>query len=262
MAETTDQVVTYPFTIAIVTDVHGNLDALEAVLADLQDQRLGGLVIGGDLALFGPEPAACIDRLRALDAVVIRGNTDQYIAAHREGRWADHPWTKWVRDQIGEDRRSYLESLPFDVRVSPPDLRPAPPQSELLVVHATPTSIEGDLVLERDVFGDRTVTPLAEAEAMLGNVMANLICYGHIHYSSAGEITGRRVRSVNSVGFPFDGDQRAAYALVHWDGTNWTVEDRRVAYEVEPVIEAMSRTDAPFAAQSVARLRQARGVKG
>jgi len=155
---------------------------------------------------------------------------------------------------------AYLASLPFDARVSPPDLTPAPPHTELLIVHATPTDVEGNLILESDPFGDRQPTDADEAEAMLGNVMANLICYGHIHYVSAGEISGRRIRSVGAVGFPFDGDQRAAYALVDWDGDNWEIEHRRVEYPVAEVIRKLERSGAPFAALAIERLRQARFV--
>ena len=94
---------------AVLFDVHGNLAALEAVLAEAAAAGVDGYAVGGDLALFGPEPAAFVDRLRSLpNAVFVQGNTDRYLA---EGREDDPvPWS--FAGLLGDQRLAWLRDLP------------------------------------------------------------------------------------------------------------------------------------------------------
>src|SRR4051812_43167574 len=115
---------------AVLFDVHGNLAALQAVLAETEAAGVDGYAIGGDLALFGPEPAGCVDRLRALGerAVLVQGNTDRYLA---EGR--DDPAVAWTSARLGEERVAWLGGLPTRQELAAHDA---------LVVHATPRGDE------------------------------------------------------------------------------------------------------------------------
>jgi diadenosine tetraphosphatase ApaH/serine/threonine PP2A family protein phosphatase len=92
---------------------------------------------------------------------------------------------------------------------------------------------------------------------LIGDARANLILYGHIHYASSGTVHGQRLTSIGATGFPFDRDQRAAYALVTWDGSEWRVTHRRVAYDVQAAIAEARASGAPFAQLAAGRLQYA-----
>ena len=113
---------------AVLYDVHGNLAALDAVLADAEAEGFERLALGGDLALFGPEPAACVDRLRGYgeQLVAVRGNTDRYLV----DRVDDFAW--WA-DRLGDERLRWLDSLAGRQRLA---------EDDALLVHATPRSDE------------------------------------------------------------------------------------------------------------------------
>lgn len=245
------------YTVAILSDIHGNAAALEAVLTDLVQRPHEETVVAGDLALLGPRPAEAIARVGELNVPTIYGNTDRYIT-HGSDRPEMGEWTEWVRGRIGEEGGAYLAGLPFDHFIVPPDGRY--PHDSLLIVHATPTSEDAALITEPNPHNPAmaTATPPDEATRLLGDARANLIVYGHIHYASAGVVNGQRVASVGAVGFPFDGDPRAAYALATWDGSRWELEHRRVAYDYDAVATEAEASGAPFAAVAARRLREAK----
>ena len=243
-----------PYTVAVVSDVHGNAAALEAVLADLATTPHDGVAVAGDLALLGPRPAEALARLRDLGAPTVHGNTDRELVRQRMGE--PDPLVGWTRERIGDEGMAYLAALPFEHRVTPPG--GGSPDDDLLVVHATPTDVEAVLILEPDPLGAWTVTPEEEAARLIGEARAGLIVYGHIHYASAGTVRGQRLASVGSVGYPFDGDPRAAYALATWDGRGWGLAHRRVAYDHEAVAADLRRSGVPHAEGLARRLLEAR----
>lgn len=217
---------------AVIFDVHGNLAALEAVLADAAAAGVEGYAVGGDLALFGPDPAACVERLQALpDAVFVQGNTDRYLAERR----AMDP-VPWFVERLGDERIAWLAGLPTRQELAAHDA---------LVVHATPRGDE-------EVLNDET--PDAEAAAMVAGVTAATLLVGHVHLQYRRRVGDLEVVNPGSVGLPFDGDQRAAWALLE-DGV---VERRRTAYDVEGVIAAVEASANPARELVARRLRAAR----
>lgn len=163
------------------------------------------------------------------------GNADRDVIEAQPGPSA--AW--WTRAQLDADALAYPRSLPIGQRVTPAG--GASPDADLLVVHASPGSVDPVLILEPHPLGTTFTrrTPPASAAALLGDTCAEIIVYGHIHYASAGSVRGRRLASIGSIGFPFDGDRRAAYAICRWNGAHWQVEHRRVAYDVERVADAV-----------------------
>ena len=216
---------------AVLFDVHGNLAALDAVLAEARAEGFDRLLFGGDLVLFGPEPAACVDRLRGLgdQLAAIKGNTDRYVIDRQDdvARWAD---------ALGDDRLAWLDALPAQLAV---------PEQDALLVHATPRGDEEMLMPE---------TPASEAAAMLAGVDQHTLLCGHVHIQYRRPVAGHEVINPGSVGMPLDGDPRAAWAIVS-DGQ---VELRRTAYDVEAVADRVEREDGPFADMVARRLRTAR----
>lgn len=245
------------FTVALLADVHGNDLALQAVLADLAITPHDRLVIAGDHVWNGVEPGAALRRLRATGAPMLLGNTDEYLWL--PARYPDMSvMIEWTRQQIGEEGVAFLRALPIAWRETPPG--GTTPDDDLLVVHATPTDVDAELILETDVFGAHTVTPVEAAQLLIGDARAGLIVSGHLHYASAGIIAGQRLASIGSVDGSMDGNPDAAWALAHWDGTAWSLEHRRTAYDVAAAAtEIEQRHPVPALGRVLAeRLRQAR----
>jgi len=199
--------------IALLYDVHGNLPALEAVVADAGGAGAERWVLGGDYALFGGWPAETVARLRTLEpAVWIRGNGERWTAdpdsapenAVVPGAIAA------AREALGSELVDDLASLPFSC-----------PYDGTLVCHGSPVSDVRSFLLE----------PAGDEQELLAGVDAPRVLFGHTHLPFARRAAGGgSIELVNpgSVGMPFDGDPRAAYALLHGDGR---IEHRRVAYD-------------------------------
>ena len=218
---------------AVLFDVHGNVDALDAVLAEAVAAGCEGLVLGGDYAYLGPAPDDCVDRLRGFAGrvVAIRGNTDR-MTAHRD----DHV-AAWAADRLGEERVAWLGGLQPQ-RVLP--------EHDALLVHAVPGDDEVRLTPD---------TPDALAESLVGGAGQPTLLCGHVHVQYARRVAGVEVVNPGSVGFPFDGDQRAAWAIV--DGGE--VELRRTAYDVERALARLAALAShPERALAERRLRTAR----
>ena len=243
-----------PFTVAILSDIHGNDAALAAVLDDLRPQPHDRIVIAGDLAMNGPRPREALARLRALGAPTIRGNADRAVCSAR----STNPGARWVRERLGQDHLSYLACLPFSHRITPPS--GVSPGDDLLVVHSTPASDAAILTVQPDPFGLLNVTPPERAAQLLGDATAGIIVSGHVHYASEGTAAGRRFASVGSVGFPYDGDPRAAYALATWDGRSWRLRHRRVTYDHRQVADEVRAWGYPFGERAAERLLLARFI--
>jgi protein phosphatase len=246
------------FTIALIADIHGNFDALNAVLADLADHHYDQLVIAGDLVSHGPQPAETLSRIRELNVPTIFGNGECDVIEANPNKHSAY----WVRQQIGENGTMYLASLPFSHRITPPHGNS--PDTDLLIVHATPTSVTDFLILEPQPLGTvyTSTTPEHIAKEMLGDARANLIVYGHIHYASSGIVGSQRLTSIGAVGFPFDGNPQAAYALATWDGIQWHVKHHRVSYDYLRVIESLHQSGQPNPEKSIKRLQTANWCHG
>lgn len=230
--------------LTLLYDVHGNLPALEAVLADAGSQPTSWL-IGGDVALFGPRPAETVARLRELEnATWIRGNGERWTAAPGEAPGGDpvQGAITFAREALGDELVATLAALPESAAVG----------AQTRAWHGSPA---GDV---RSFFPE----PAEDEAELLAGVGERRLLFGHTHLPFARTAAGG-IELINpgSVGMPFDGDPRAAYALVHPDGT---VEHRRVAYD-HGAAAALLRDEHPGAAwaQTVAaRIEQARADAG
>jgi putative phosphoesterase len=219
--------------VAIVSDVHGNLVALEAVLADLEQVRPDLVVHGGDLAFNGPRPAECVDRIRELGWPGVIGNMDRAL----EGGTPE-PRVGWAAERIGAERNAWLQAQPMEWRH----------EDRIALVHAVP----GDLW--QAVFPE---TDDAELRAIYGPLGARVAVYCHIHRPYVRRIGDLTVANTGSVGLPFDGDPRASYLLVEDDAP----EIRRVAHDLERAVADVLASDLPEKALVAAVYRNARGPR-
>lgn len=221
----------------LLYDVHGNLPALEAVLADAEG--IDDWVLGGDYASFGAWPAEVVDRLGELErAVWIRGNWDRWQAGEMEafpGLRDLADGLAAVRDALGPERVERLGALPAIHSAG-----------DTFFCHGAPHSDMDSFMPDGDGDDDRR----------LAGVDAQRVVFGHTHLAFTREHGGVTLVNPGSVGFPFDGDPRAAWAVLHDDGR---IEPRRVDYDVDAAIDALTDRwgDPSWVRGTVARLRAA-----
>jgi diadenosine tetraphosphatase ApaH/serine/threonine PP2A family protein phosphatase len=226
--------------LGLLYDVHGNLGALDAVLADARGQGVGSFVLGGDYALFGPQPRETLDRLRELDATWIRGNGERWTARPDEA--PDNDVVQGAiaasREALDGDDVAELDALPVEAVLR-----------DTLYVHGSPVSDVRSFL----------PTPGDDEDELLAGVSAPRLVFGHTHLPFRRVHAGTGIELVNpgSVGMPFDRDPRAAYAIVHPDRG---VEHRRVPYDHEASAALVrERFDgAPWTDVVSARIAQAR----
>jgi putative phosphoesterase len=225
--------------LAIISDVHGNLAALEAVLEDLAAVKPDQVVHGGDLVFNGPHPAECLDLIREHGWPGIVGNTDQAL-------WTlpDTLSENTVRifgviagtttSMLGRERIAWLKTLPLEWRDG----------DRVALVHAVP----GDTwkIVQPEASDD-------EMQEVYGPLDARLAVYCHIHRPYVRNLGDFTLANTGSVGMPFDGDTRSSYLLIE-DGQPAI---RRVAYDVERHIADVERSGYPTSRWLVERARTA-----
>lgn len=223
--------------LCVVSDIHGNLHALDAVLDDVRRTGADLLVVAGDLVHQGPRPAETVDRLRGLDdgwaeVRIIRGNTDRHVleeaqpAAGAEGA-ERAAGLEWTREQLGAERLEWLASLPAELTIG--DGR--------LVVHGSPRA---------DDHGIWPSTPVEDFDSPRWDGL--LVC-GHTHHAMHRRVDRRHVVNGGSVAWPLDGDRRPGYAVVDDDGGDpeaVRVELRRVDYERERTVAELEERRVPW----------------
>jgi predicted phosphodiesterase len=215
--------------VAALYDVHGNLPALEAVLADPRVEDADLVVCGGDL-VAGPWPTACFDRLAALGprVVYVRGNGDRLVC-ERDGEFGE----AWCADELGAGRLAAVEAWPLMV-----DLDVA---GGATFFHATPRS-DDEIVT--------SLTPDGEIEDALASARHELVVGGHTHVQVDRRLDGgRRFVNAGSVGRPYEGVRGAFWALLDDD-----VRLIRTDYDVERAAAAVLASGYPDAADHAANL--------
>ncbi len=236
-------------TVALISDVHGNVEALRAVLGALENDSWVELVVAGDIVSRCLHDAECIDLLRDLRCVAIAGNSDVWVATN------DHPGAAEIRTAIGPERTAFLANLPLEHRITPPGGRS--PDDDLLIVHATPREINAALIVEKHPLYPYSLTPNADARYLIGGVRASLIVGGHLHYSQSGFVGAQRFATIAPVSFANDGDPRAGYALTTWDGDEWKLDHRRTRYDVGLVADEIEHSGLEYASKWAEELRTA-----
>ena len=201
--------------VAALYDVHGNVHALEAVLAEVEEAGVDAIVFGGDIAA-GPFPAETLTLVRSLDAVCIRGNADR-----GNGEWGAH---QWVWDQLGKEAGDWLKALPDHAVLD-----------GIFFCHATPRS---DIEI---------VTPAATDEQLaeiLADVDQGLVVGGHTHMQQDRHVARWRFVNPGSVGRPYE-DVPGAY----WGIVGDVVELRRTDYDLKAAAAATRVSGHPLAAE-------------
>jgi predicted phosphodiesterase len=244
--------------IALFSDVHGNAVALEAVRAAIKTAKPDAILVAGDLALNGPDPAATIDGLRELEAagaMIVQGNTDiavadfDYAAAfpsYTDGipdaiRYA----AEWAHEALGDDRLDWLRRLPAERRLRVDE-------QLVLATHASPGSQTAGL----DIGLDASVTT-----ERLSRTDARLICCGHTHIPEVRDFGFKQIINGGSAGYVFDGDPTASWALIDIDGDDVRTEIKRTVFDAMAVSDALSARGLPGDIYRAATIRTGKLVR-
>lgn len=209
--------------LSVISDIHGNLPALEAVLEDVPDD-VDKLVCLGDVVGYGPWPVECVAQVKAHCSTIVQGNHDREVA-DPDG-YTDNEQAMaglyYAREQLQDADIEWLQSLSRRTEIL---------GGRVLLVHDHPETI------------DRYVTPRSfpEVRPYLDDYDAALL--GHTHLQHEAVIDDRLILNPGSVGQPRDGDSRAAYAVVDTD--NWETDLRRVEYDIGRVQEKVEEAGLP-----------------
>jgi len=222
--------------LACLYDVHGNLAALEAVVADARAAGADRWILGGDYVLMGPRPAETFARLRELEgtSLWIRGNTDRWLAEPPDDETIAAAIV-WTRGQVGDVAARVLASLPPNALYG----------EDTRICHASPPSDMESFLPE----------PADTDAHLLHGVEEKRVLFGHTHLQFRRMHGAIELVNPGSVGVPLDGDPRAAYALI---GEDDSIELRRVDYDHEAVARELEAIGANWSSAAAQRVRHAR----
>ncbi len=224
--------------IALLSDVHANFAALQAVAADIDAWRPDRVIVGGDLVNRGPRPAECLAfvqaRLARGDWAWVRGNHEDYVISHaqpnaprRGPAFEMHQASYWTYTRLGQDV-SALQAMPFDLHLLDPAGR------EARFTHGSMLGLRDGIYPE---------TPDAALPAKLGlngqrpEPELAVFAAGHTHRPLIRRLNGTLVVNAGSAGLPFDGDTRPAYARLTWERGAWQAEIVRVNYDLQAALD-------------------------
>lgn len=208
---------------AIFSDVHGNLTALDAVLGDIKQQSPDLIIFAGDLCLFGPRPAECIDLIQAEAIAGIYGNQPPLSPEMDRAEYEADQETKdiisWTRLQLTAAQRAWLRVLPFHRRISPT----IQPKDDLFIVHANPYDVEQHIyppeAKQKELYGEiRQPDNDPDLAHMLRDLVCGILAFGHVHVPNIRQWQDTKLVNISSVSLAQDGDPRAKYGLFTWDG--------------------------------------------
>ncbi|MEC0238424.1 metallophosphoesterase family protein [Paenibacillus dokdonensis] len=240
--------------IAIISDIHGNIPALQAVLEDIEERQISRIFCIGDLIGKGPNSDLAVDMIRNSCEFVIQGNWDKYITEPSD----ENPTVTWHRNKLGIDRLEYLRELPFSIEfyVSGRFTR---------LVHASPRSLF-ERIQPGDSFDSR-LSLFDHSDLCQHQVQADIFGYGDIHNAYIQNFQNKTLFNVGSVGNPLEITQ-ASYAILEGqfdqrESRPYSIQLVRVPYNIELSIEQAIEANMPSLEAYILELRTAeyRGKK-
>jgi putative phosphoesterase len=218
--------------IAVLSDIHGNIEALEAALDDAG--KVDAHWVLGDLVAHGPRPVECVRRVAALPGLVaVRGNTDRYVLTNppQTVMVASFDWTRSVLAEAG--LLDWLARLPLEQRLTAPD------GSIVLLVHASPGRDDGPGLDPHTPDNDLVSSGFTSGAA-------DLVLVGHTHHPDLRRLDGALVINPGPVSLPRASDAAARYAVLTWNG-DWSVDHCVVPYDRDAVLADLAVVSHPSA---------------
>jgi len=244
--------------IAVFSDIHGNVTALEAVRKAIKKEKPDAVLVAGDHALNGHDPAGTIDALRAMEAdgaIIVQGNTDVAVADF--DFTAAFPWmadgvpdamrlaAEWAHDALDDVQLDWLRRLPAERRIRLEE-------TLVLVTHASPGSQTAGFTADLDA---------SAVLELVSRTDARIICCGHTHMPDIRDFGWKQIVNDGSAGYVFDGDPTASWALVTLDGETVTAEIRRTEFDVMTAANAISARGLPGDVYRAATVRTGKLVR-
>jgi predicted phosphodiesterase len=233
---------------ALISDIHANLPALTAVIADIDARKnIDAIYHLGDLTGYAPWPTEVVALLREREIPGIAGNYDSTVATDYKhcGCKADSPHEEelshlsyeWTRSHVTPETKKYMASLPFRI-----DIRPFGGH----VSGPTITLIHGNQTLNTVYVTEGRPDSFLEKMARdIGSRSGDVICFGHTHKPWHRRVADIQFINTGSVGRPKDGDWRACYALLSMDAEASRIEFVRVPYDVDSAADAIRASELP-----------------
>jgi predicted phosphodiesterase len=250
--------------IALISDIHANLPALTAVLADIDRRDIRTIYHLGDLTGYAPWPDEVVATLRERRIAGIAGNYDSTVATDykhcgcraetERDEELSHLSYEWTRAHVSAETKAYLASLPFRIDVRP--FGGHVPGPTITLVHGNQT-LNTVYVTE-----DRPDSFLEKMASGIGARAGDMICFGHTHQPWLREIDGIQFLNAGSVGRPKDGDWRACYAILNIDSSAIRSEFIRVSYDVDAAARAIVDSELPNEFAAVLRSGGAPALSG
>ncbi|WP_315073520.1 metallophosphoesterase family protein [uncultured Clostridium sp.] len=235
--------------IAVLSDIHGNGIALNCVISDMKKQNINKAIILGDVVMKGPMPRKVMEELKELNVLAwIKGNTDEWFKEVTEdfkpktnNEKELYEYYKYAEAKLTEEDKEFISNLPVISSLIINDLK-------ILCVHGTPQSIVEAI--------DGSV-PIEEMKEIIKDVKEDIILCGHSHCSFIGEVEGKKIFNVGSIGIPFDKDNRASYGILDFSNEAVKLINRRVNYSIDKVIIIAEKNNYPYLVQYENMLRNA-----
>ena len=226
--------------IAVISDIHGNMEAVEAVMKDIADKMCNRIFVLGDYAMAGPEPSETVEYfMKRKDNPVfkmIQGNTDLMIADYSEELYTDLKSKAPVMAEalkndaqiLNPIEKDFLKELPIQLEVTEGGVK-------FLLVHGSPRRNNEDILPD---------TPMEEVEKMLENVEADVILCGHTHIPCGFQSSKKQtVVNVGSIGRPFTPEPKSCYLTITIENKQCLFEHHFVEYDKERASEKLSRRE-------------------
>jgi len=214
--------------IAIFSDIHGNKQALDKILQDIEKQRVEQIFCLGDLVGYGPRPNEVIETIREVDIPTVMGNYDEGIGYDKgecgcayvtdDEKFNGRKSIEWTSSQVTQKNKEFLKNLEYQISFKTN-------RYNFLLVHGSPRKINEYLYEDR---------PEKNLTRMLETIDTDILVCGHTHKPYHRVVNGVHIINDGSVGKPKDGDPRACYVLITIDN-NVSVEFKRVNYPVKEV---------------------------
>lgn len=203
--------------IGILSDIHGNLPALQAVQRELERHQVDQIVNLGDVSFRGPSPRECWEAVRAMGTPVLRGNTEDWLTGSAVIPAPLAPIREWSLQRLDDGMLAEMGALPFDHRIEAHGRR-------IRFVHGSPQSNMEFLF---------PFTPEADLTTAVAGAEAEILVMGHTHWTFSRRIGDLHLIGVGSVGLPFDGDPGAACAVLEVTADAVRLTHVRVGYDGE-----------------------------
>jgi protein phosphatase len=230
-----------PLRIVLLSDIHGNYDALSTVLNLIKDYDY--LVVVGDLVDYGPEPEKVVDTIKSLNAIVVRGNHDHAVAFNVDCGCGEktHDISIFTRERItiprlDENQVKYLGSLPLEETISLNGY-------SLKIVHGSPSNPLYGYVYPWNIRSSLCSTNLRLAASMDEKeceLTWSVLFLGHTHYQFSLRMGKTLIVNPGSVGQPRDGDQRASFTIVELNGDEQKIIHYKAKYDVDSTLRKLS----------------------